>query len=231
MKISTMSWILGGALVLTTTGVSMVACSSSSTPAGGGGGGGTSDDGGGGDATGGGGGGGGGTDGGGGGGGGSDSGSTLDCGSTPMLHPSDGGVGSIFCGYDSNNMKVNCNSPTQQCCLGGKNGTTFEPDICVALGAGCTNGGPKDAGLAIPCEVTADCAGTGMICCGIGGSPTPYLTCPYDKEQGFLGSVCTQGTTCGGGQFQLCGADSECPTGQTCHAAKVKILQLGWCSP
>jgi hypothetical protein len=221
MKLGTMAWVVGGVLVVAAGGAGVAACSSSSgSPANPG-----TDSGAGTDT----------------GGGGQDAnmpmddaGTGADCGKNPTLHPSDGGKGSIFCAYPNDGGKaIYCDSPTQECCLGGFIGNNmYDDNTCQAVGTPCTNGAPLDGGGTnadqIPCEVSADCPG-GSICCATGDTPAMSVPgCTYYKGGHFFGTSCVQGTTCQAGQFQLCGDSNEC-AGKTCTPFKAKILSLGFC--
>jgi hypothetical protein len=164
-----------------------------------------------------------------------DGGSGMDCGSTPSPHPSMGGSMSLYCPFGPDDAgkgsgpPIKCDSPTQHCCLGGSiGGGEFAPSECAATGSACSNGGTSEAGATdIPCEVPQDCAMAGMACCAIGGSPTLVAGCGYYQERGLSGTTCA--ASCGAGQFQLCGTNTDCPMGMTCTGFKSKGMQLGFC--
>ena len=225
MKNSQLAWLLGGALVLSSGVLGVAACSSSNTgnPTGGVDSG-TGSDGGGGTDTG------TGTDTGNGGtdsGGGTDGGGTCTSPKSPSLHPSDGGAGSLFCGYLGNDAgRLDCTPQTQVCCLGGKQGTGFADPTCNAPGTPCANGtNPKE----FQCGDPTDCA-SGSICCLGGPAPTLDPVCGYYKAKGTTGSKCETTTTCAAGETKLCESNAECAAGQTCTPFKTLILQFGFCS-
>jgi hypothetical protein len=152
------------------------------------------------------------------------------CKSDPTLHPSPGGT--IYCGFDADGGTLSCNTG-EQCCVGGSlGGNMFAPDVCSTWGMPCTN--PPGKGLAVPCEQPSDCTANGKannICCLMGTAPAQVPGCDAAnlKASGGQGTQCMAATTCGAGNTQLCLADSDCPTGQTCHAFRWKIIQLGAC--
>ena len=236
-----MALFLGGALVIGGASVGMVACSSSSSGNNGGGGGddgGTTDSSNGGhdSAT---------TDSGGGGqdtGTGDDGGSdAAACKTAPHLHQSD--AGSIFCGYQPDGGPA-FDCPTgQQCCLGGKVGSSFAPQQCTTWGGTCDNPSP-DKGIHIECNQASDCVANGKPagtpCCLAGaamaavdpGCPSTNLTIKNGNsmlcEPGDGGSASQVGS-CAAGETQVCTSDMDCPSGQHCIAARWKLYQIGFC--
>jgi hypothetical protein len=170
-----------------------------------------------------------------------DSGSTgtdAGCGTSPTLHTTD--AGSIFCGYNDAGSFA-CGVGTQ-CCLGGKVGSSFDPEDCVSFGATCDNPAPTDAGgggLPIQCGQISDCTAngiTGAACCLQGtAAPATVPGCTYAKATNGTGVVCEASDAGGGvpacaaGEVQICSSDSDCPTGQTCTPMKWKLYQMGYC--
>ena len=228
MKNSQLAWLLGGALVLSSGGLGVAACSSSSgsgNPSGG------NDSGTGSDGTG------GGNDTGTGndtGNGGNDTGPVgdggpgNDCGSTPSLHPGDGG--SIYCPFGPDGSALHCAAATQECCIGGKIGTNqFAESNCETWGTACTN--PADGGRQLECGEALDCTGNnhGTTCCATGALPAIKAGCGYYAESpGLKGSTCSA-AACAAGQFQMCATDAECGAGKTCTPFKTLGMQLGFC--
>lgn len=170
---------------------------------------------------------------------------TADCGSIPTLHPNP--AGDIYCGYAGDAGALDCvaDSGTGWCCLGGKVGTGYAPQICGANSAACIadgdpDAGPSGAGVPIQCNQIGDCAGNGSAgatACCLQGSPG-FVTvpgCGYGKAKGGTAVVCegTGGgaaTMCAAGEVNLCLADTDCPSGMHCVAGKWKIFQVGYCS-
>jgi hypothetical protein len=229
MKISTLALFLGSALVVGGAGVGLVACSSDSstgtpTPGDSGTGtdGSTHNDG----ST------------------PADSGMTPDTGTMddggdagacthgnpPKLHASDGGT--LFCGFKPNDAgTLYCDPHTQECCVGGTQGTGHADAVCQQQGTTCTNGmGPK----VINCEAPADCTTAGSVCCMTGTTPTLDTTCNYYRTGANITTSCVAPSdggapTCAAGQSQICTNDMECPTGKTCVPFKTIYFGLGFC--
>ncbi len=158
-----------------------------------------------------------------------------DCGSTPHLHPGDGG--SIYCPFGPDGGSLDCPTASSICCIGGEiSRGNYAVSQCGAQGATCPNPLP-DAGKyparAVECEEAIDCAnsaGGPMVCCATGGTPAMDAVCGYYKESpGFTATTCNAGATCPAGQFQMCAGDPECGSGHTCVAFKALGIQLGFC--
>jgi hypothetical protein len=150
-----------------------------------------------------------------------------DCAKAPTLHAGDGGT--IYCGHTDAGSTY---CPTgQQCCVGGKVGTSFEPEQCSPFGQACPN--PVDGGLPVQCEQPANCQANnaGSVCCArslLNGGPQA-TSCGWDKASGGTGLFCEQGPACAAGETTICESDMDCPTGMTCTPFKWKILQFGYC--
>lgn len=155
------------------------------------------------------------------------------CGNAPTLHTST--AGSVFCGYPADGgSSFSCNTG-EQCCLGGKVGSSFDPEECVPFGTACTN--PVDGGVPIQCGQNSDCTAngvTGAACC-LKGSGVPALAtgCTYDKASGGTAVMCEESDaatpTCAAGEVQICSSNTDCPTGKTCTPMKWKLYQVGFC--
>jgi hypothetical protein len=170
---------------------------------------------------------------------------TADCGSIPTLHQNPSG--DLYCGFnpDGGAGGLDCvaDAGTGWCCLGGKVGTGYAPQICGANAAECLANGAPDAaggaGLPIPCNQISDCPANGFMgataCCLQGASaPATVAGCGYLKAKGGTAVVCegTGGgaaTSCAAGEVQICSSDTDCPTGTTCKPGKWKIFQIGFC--
>jgi hypothetical protein len=156
---------------------------------------------------------------------------TSTCKSDPSLHTQAGG--SIYCGFDADGGNFSCVTG-QQCCVGGNlGGNMFAPDECATWGSMCQNPSPTSA-QAVPCEQPEDCTANGMsgaICCLMGSTPAQVPGCDAKdlKASGGTGTKCMAATTCGAGNTLLCLQDTDCPTGQTCHAFRWKIIEMGAC--
>jgi len=172
------------------------------------------------------------------------------CGSPPTLHQDP--AGNLFCGFGADGGVLDCleSSGDGVCCLGGAiGGGMFDPQICAATPAGCTNGGDggtgQSAAVPISCYQVADCTTAGftgaVACCLQGGIlENPAPGCTYPRATHGTAVVC-EGTApgadaaatttgaCATGELQICSAQSDCPTGTTCTAAKWKIFQVGLC--
>lgn len=152
------------------------------------------------------------------------------CGSMPKLFPSDGGVGSLFCGYPPGDAgDLYCNGGAQTCCLGGADGDGgFAAPACEPLpaqpdGGLCTNGNPAPE---LDCESVADCP-SGQVCCMTGPNPPSLDTeCGYYKASDVTGTHCA--ASCLTTETRICESQAECASG-TCTPFKALILQLGFC--
>jgi hypothetical protein len=158
---------------------------------------------------------------------GDDGGMGTECGTTPSLHASDGGPGSIYCPFGPDGGAIHCSPGTEKCCISPKVNGQYPPSSCAST---C----PYDAGghTDLACEDSISCSGNnlGSICCAKGATPATVAGCGYFNESpGMSQATCEQGPDCASGEFQLCGAPSECPSGKTCTPFKVKGLQLGFC--
>jgi hypothetical protein len=161
-----------------------------------------------------------------------DAGSGNECGSTPKLHPGDGG--SLYCPFGPDGSALDCPTASTICCIGGEiSRGNYAVSQCGATGQTCPNPLP-DAGMyparAVECEEAVDCQGGGKICCATGGTPAADMSCGYYKESpGFTATTCVSGSTCPAGQFQMCGDNNECGSGKTCVPFKALGIQLGFC--
>lgn len=237
MNIRNLALVLGAAFTVAAGGFAATACSSSNNPTTGGSDSGThadtgttSDSGSGGDDS---------------GMMGSEGGTGADCGSTPTLHPGDGG--SLYCPFgpdagqyvkcDSQGQcHLDCPTSTTYCCIGGEiSKGNYAQSACQTIGQACDNP-PPDAGMfpgrPIQCEEAADCRGGDagpMICCATGSTPAMVPGCmTYGEHPGLTATTCTAGSTCASG-FQVCATNAECGSGKTCQAFKAVGLQLGFC--
>jgi Cys-rich repeat protein len=155
-------------------------------------------------------------------------------------------AGDVYCGFGADGGHVEClsSSGTGWCCLGGKVGMGYAPQICGANAAACIadgdpDAGPTGAGIPIQCNQISDCPGNGAMgataCCIQGATaPATVAGCGYLKSTHGTAVVCegTGGgaaTACAAGEVQICSADSDCPTGTTCKPGKWKIYQIGFC--
>ena len=224
MKISTMALFFGGALVLSSAGVGLAACSSDSgtgTPTGG------NDSGGNADST-------SHTDGamqgdtgmtgdtgmmG-------DGGTGAECGTTPSLHPSDGGPGSVYCPFGPDGGSIHCDPGANQiCCINPKVNGAFPPSTCSTTCPYADAGGATN----LECEdkITCTANNKGAVCCGSGPMPALDTACGYYSEKGLKGGACA--ATCAANEFELCATSAECSGGKTCTPFKAKGMQLGYC--
>ena len=165
------------------------------------------------------------------------------CKADPSLHP--GTAGTVFCGY-TDAGSFNC-PMGQECCLGGKVGTSFAPEMCGTFGAACTNGTNP---LPIECQQPEDCTANGMAgaaCCLQGGASAPAAVAGCDpgdlKSSGGTGIICegagggdagasdagASPGACKAGELQICEAPSDCPAGKTCTATRWKLYEIGVC--
>jgi hypothetical protein len=179
----------------------------------------------------------------------SSSGTTASCKSAPSLHADP--AGSIYCGFGAaDGGSLTCGTG-QQCCLGGKVGGAYEPQVCGTFGQACENPGPDAGSPAIPvqCAQVADCTANGIqnaACCLAGAeAPAPEGALPACASSGLKVSggnsiMCEVSSSpapasgapaCAAGEAQICSADSDCPTGQTCIPMRWKVIELGFCEP
>ncbi len=148
----------------------------------------------------------------------------------PNLHQTDGG--SIYCGF-TDAGSFDC--PTgQQCCLGGKMGNGYAPEMCAQWGSTCTNGMNP---IPIECEQPQDCQANNAAnaaCCLVGAS-APAMVSGCDakdlKSQGGSAVSCIgdAGGACPMGDMQVCEAPGDCPQGKTCTPIHWKLYQIGVC--
>ena len=167
--------------------------------------------------------------------GGGDAGADAAC-ETKSLHPGEAD-GDIYCPFavaaDGGEATLYCGAggtATKLCCVSGEVGSSYPPSVC-----GATCAFEADAGnTTIQCEDPATDCPSGNVCCGAatgGKLPLPYETCAYDKLSDWSYTKCEQGTACTGtGEFQLCTATAECPSGKTCTVFTAKGLDLGFCN-
>lgn len=159
-------------------------------------------------------------------------GGSTDCGADPTLHPPtiDGGVSSgVFCpGAGAGGKSTTC-AAGQICCeLATKTGTPASS--CIAAGGTCpTSGSPQ---LTWQCDAPGMCA-SGSVCCGV-GTIHVRTSCTYEEifptsTAGAAGSKCETGTACAAGEFIICEAPGDCPTGKTCTPIKAAGKQIGYC--
>jgi hypothetical protein len=167
----------------------------------------------------------------------SDGPATCTHGAAPTLHPDDGGPGSLWCGFLSNDAgKLYCNPSTQVCCNGGKMGTGFADPTCNAQGTACTNGtGPEE----FDCEDQLDCQDPAAVCCFGGNTiahPDPVCLYDYAHASGSY-TRCVHadaGGACSATEETVCTSDAECANiaGKPhCTPFKVIYYGLGHCTP
>jgi hypothetical protein len=160
------------------------------------------------------------------------------CGDTPTLHPGTVG-GGIYCPFGPDSGTLYCGAADGGeaadpiCCISGQVGSSYPPSICGASVSGC--GFQADAGnTTVQCEDPATDCPAANVCCGKAESnktPTPYMTCGYDKLSDWESTTCVPAATgCAAGDFQLCTSNAECTAPATCTPFKSKGLDLGWCT-
>jgi hypothetical protein len=111
-------------------------------------------------------------------------------------------------------------TPGEICCVnnGAKTGA------CVATGP-CPSGTTSE----IDCKGPGECP-MGNSCCGTPtGSATiaPVPGCTYDKSSGEINMKCA--SSCAAGDYVICEANGDCPSGQTCIPFKFKGAPMGHC--
>jgi hypothetical protein len=157
-----------------------------------------------------------------------------DCGSTPYLHPGDGG--SLYCPFGPDGSAIDCPTGSTICCIGGEiSRGNYAVSQCGTVGQTCPNplpDGGKYPARPVECEEANDCVGDAgpRVCCATGGTPAMDTACGYFKESpGFTATTCTPGASCPAGQYQMCAHNTECTGGQSCAAFKALGIQLGFC--
>jgi len=111
-----------------------------------------------------------------------------------------------------------CSAPTPFCCEPGAGTST-----CAAASSDCASGD-----TIWQCGAKIDCPGG--VCCANGsvGMQAACGTYPaYAYGSMFKGTVCA--SSCDSSQFQVCGAASDCSSGQTCVPIKAKGSDFGYC--
>lgn len=152
------------------------------------------------------------------------------CGSLPTLHPGDGT--NLYCPFGPDaNAPIQCEVGQQFCCIAGKVNNVFPPSDCEAISSGdCSFVEAGVSGSAqLQCEDPATDCPSGNICCGAPNAIATVAGCGYNKLTGFTYTRCAPATACTATEFQVCAADSECPSGQHCVPFKAKGLDLGSC--
>ncbi len=166
------------------------------------------------------------------------------CGNSPSLHPGAAGAG-IYCpfgvGPDGGDLTLNCGADggtANLCCVGGEDDSgTFPPSVCSA--GSCTFTATS-GNTQIQCEDPATDCPAGNVCCGAASKMHvvgPKAGCSYDSLTDWVYTKCEMGTACAatatapgtGAEFQVCGAQGECPAGKTCTPFKAKGIDLGAC--
>jgi hypothetical protein len=227
-----MTWFLGGCALAVLGGMNAMACSSSSTPITG------TDSGGGGQDTG------SGsnmdtsmpgndtgpkTDGGGGsetspseGGGPTDA--AADCKKVTLHENAEAGVYCPFSGVDGGKA-ITCTGG-QICCETPENDAGLI-STCESAGTTC----PVSGSAVWGCEGPVDCTAAGSagpLCCLTASAIVPEgMGCTYDYVSHFGGTACA--TSCPTGQFTVCEADGDCPSGMMCVPTTSKGNQFGVC--
>jgi len=161
------------------------------------------------------------------------------CGTFPALHQGPPGDVSCSLGADGGVLDCLAASGTGTCCVGGSiGGGGFEPEICAANAAGCTNGAADAGGTAaipIQCWQVADCAPNGVSgaqsCCIQGGAtqPAPNPGCLYVRSKAGTAVACETTPTCAPGEVQICASQADCPANKMCMPGKWKIFDVGFC--
>ena len=147
------------------------------------------------------------------------------CGSDPTLHPlgSDAGaVPGVYCPGAGADAGASTCDPGLICCDTPKGSTPASS--CIASTATCPTTTPK-AGSSWACDAPQHC-GTGKICCGK-GTPKLRTGCTYEEVFPALGTQCE--TACATGEYIVCEAAGDCPTGKTCTPIKSGGKQVGYC--
>lgn len=144
----------------------------------------------------------------------------ANCGSAPTLHPA--GDAGVYC-PNAGDGGTNTSCAIGQTCCDVPNKST-PGSSCIASGSTCPTSTPKPAS-AWECDAPSQC-GTGKICCGI-GTPKLRTGCTYDEVFPAEGSKCE--VSCTTGQYVICEANADCPTGKTCTPLKSGGKQVGYC--
>ena len=105
-----------------------------------------------------------------------------------------------------------CERPAKFCCT-----------ITKSLQCGATACGDP---VTLNCDDSADCTGQQVCCTTM--TLTNTSTCPYQTGADTAGSQCKN--SCGSGELELCGKDSACGGGKTCHSATYLGTTFGICN-
>jgi len=140
------------------------------------------------------------------------------CGVPPTLHPP--GFTGPYCPFMADAGTTSC-APGQTCC----EYPVGAPSTCVARGTMCPTMGGVSA-VSWECDAPSQCGG-GAMCCG-NGTPMVRPGCSYFEVRPAQGTSCA--ATCGTGQYVVCEANSDCPTGRTCTPLKSEGQSIGFCN-
>jgi hypothetical protein len=146
---------------------------------------------------------------------------TADCKKVPANAPftTDSGP---FCPFGGDGSTFAPCNTGEHCCLPSTGSSTCSGTACVFSNDASTNSD-------FQCNETNDC-NAGEVCCENAGSEVqqdPGCT-TYDYVSKQHGTSCVS-TSCPSGQAQVCGSDSDCPTGKTCFPTNTKAIWLGVC--
>ncbi len=145
------------------------------------------------------------------------------CKTPTKLHPpkADAGTSNIYCPFSGADGGMNdyCVSGSEHCCEPKAFGSVSK---CQALSQPCATG-DTDWQCQDP---VADCP-TGQKCCGTGTvvKNTDPLCANY--ATGFTGTKCA--SSCGSGEVEICTADAQCASPETCLPFGAKGAQVGAC--
>lgn len=95
----------------------------------------------------------------------------------------------------------------EECCIGGSPDGN-DGDETASLET-CVPSGTCNTALRVVCSSTADCFGSGSVCCVTINPTTEYATAGCQTSCGGDGSPAVQ----------LCGSDDDCPNGGQCFVA------------
>lgn len=145
----------------------------------------------------------------------SDSGMGPDCKSPKGPFEEDAGP---YCPYQADGGTAYCG--TDHCCIPAQ--ASGQPSYCSASACAFDAGGAD-----FQCNETADCTG-GKVCCltapGHTGQDVGCTSYYYIASE--HGTQCM--TSCGT-QPQICGQNSDCPSGMTCISTDTLGMWLGTC--
>ena len=144
-----------------------------------------------------------------------DAGASADCGHPPKL-------------LDASAVGLHCPNLTE----GGAPGTCAAGEHCceqssaAGVPSTCASScADVDAEADWACQDPSQC-GSGLACCGKGIVKT-LAGCTFPEVSKFTGTRCA--ASCAASEFVVCEQSSECPSGQTCRAAKARGGELGIC--